>query len=66
MYFSCEKSLRTNGSGAGFYGLYFFPYVFGPQEYTLVNIKVVSALVPERIFFFQENLSILVAKKASV
>ena len=43
------------GSGAGFYGLYFFPYVFGPQEYTLVNIKVVSALVPERIFFFKKT-----------
>ena len=35
---------------SGIYGLYFFPHMFGSQEYTLVNIKVVSALVPERIF----------------
>ena len=39
--------------------------MFGPQEYTLINIKVVSALVLERIFF-QEKLSISVAKQAYV
>ena len=54
-----------DGSVAEACGLYFFPLIFGPQEYILVNIKVVSALVPERIFF-QQKLSILVAKKASV
>ena len=41
-----------DGSGAKYCGLYFFPHMFGPQEYTLIDIKVVSALVPERIFFF--------------
>ena len=54
-----------DGSGAESCGLYFFPHIFGPQEYTLVNIKVDSALVPERIFFFQQKLCISVAKKAT-
>ena len=40
-----------DGFGAEFCGLYFFAHMFGPQEYTLVNIKVVSALVPDRILF---------------
>ena len=38
-------------SGAKSCVLYFFPHIFGSQECTLVYIKVVSALVPERIFF---------------
>ena len=40
-----------DGSGAESCVLYFFPYTFFPQEYNLINIKVVSTLVPERIFF---------------
>ena len=51
IYFSCQNSHRTDGSGAESYGLYFFSQMFGSQEYTLVNIKVVSALVSSRIFF---------------
>ena len=35
--------------------------MFVLQGYTLVNIKVVPALVPERFVFFQRKLSILVA-----
>ena len=42
-----------DGSGAESCVLYSFPHMFGPQEYTLLNIKVVSALVPEQFFFFQ-------------
>ena len=53
IYFSCDKNLRMDGPGAKSCGLYFFPHMFGSQEYTLVNIKVVSALLPERIFFFK-------------
>ena len=51
MYFSCQKSHRTDGSGAESYGLFFFSHMFGLQKYSLVNIKFVSALVPVRIFF---------------
>ena len=40
-----------DGSGAESCGFYLFPHMFGPQEYTLVNRKVVSARVPDRIFF---------------
>ena len=54
-------------SGAKTCGLYLFPHIFDPQEYTWVNIKVVSAFVAGRtFFFFQEKLSISVANKASV
>ena len=39
-----------DGFGAESCVLYFFSHMFGPQEYTLANIKVVSALVLDRIF----------------
>ena len=44
-------SHRTDGSRAKSCGLYFFRHMFDPQKYTRVNTKVVSALVPELIFF---------------
>ena len=43
--------------------MYYFSYIFVPPKYSHVNIKVVSALVPEWIFF-QGKLSISVAKNS--
>ena len=53
-----------DGSGAESCGLYLFSHIFGPQEYTLVNMNVVSSLVPENIFF-SKKLSISVAKEVT-
>ena len=63
IYFRCQKSHRTDGSGAESYGLYFFSHMCGSQEYTLVNIKVVSALVPEGIFLFNKSYLFQLLKK---
>ena len=38
--------------------------MFVPQEYTLVDIKVVSALVPKRIFFFKKSYLFQLLKKS--
>ena len=49
--FKLLTSHETEGSGAESRGLYFLSHMFILQEYTLVNTKVGSALVPEQIFF---------------
>ena len=44
-----------DGSGAKSCCLYIFSHIFVPQEYTFINRKVVSALVPEQFFVFLES-----------
>ena len=51
------------GSGAESCGLYSLSHMFSPQEYTLVNIKVVSSLVPERIFLLKKSYLFQLLKK---
>ena len=58
-------SQSSESFGAESSGVYFLSHMFIPQGYTLVNIEVVSALVPEPIFLFHGNLYISVGKKAT-
>ena len=57
------KSLRMDGSAAQSCGFYFFPHIFGPEEYTLVNTKDFLALLPERIFSFTKSYPFQLLKK---
>ena len=46
-----KKTVRTDGSEVKSLGIYFVSDIFVPLKYSLVNIKVVWALVPVRNFF---------------